>query len=96
MKPPLTAPADPKAFCPDCDWKGLDSQVLTAAHPFADGTIDGCPECREINTIRVACEEPDCWNEGDYAVRLGNRTTWRMACGCWEHARLWERGEATP
>lgn len=38
--------------------------ILVAPNPFiSDTDIDGCPSCKEINTIVRACDEPDCWEE---------------------------------
>ena len=47
-----------------CTWYGGDKDFLTATNPFdSSETITGCPKCKGIDTIRLACEEPDCWLE---------------------------------
>ena len=45
-----------KCFCNECGWKGAFSEALRAPNPFvSDETIDGCPNCKDINTLRSAC-----------------------------------------
>lgn len=45
-----------------CDWQGEEDLVLIAPHPFQpEETIQGCPACREIGTLQLVCDEPDCW-----------------------------------
>lgn len=57
-----------KRVCKECGWHGMAGDVLTAPNPFcfdesfaANEMIVGCPECRRVETIRVACDEPSCW-----------------------------------
>lgn len=51
-----------KRVCEQCGWNGFECNVPTAANPFKPHElINGCPKCRSINTIRVACDEPSCW-----------------------------------
>lgn len=61
-----------------CGWHG--EEVLTAPNPFdpAD-TINGCPSCRAVDTIELACDEPDCWEP----VSCGTPTDsgYRNTCG---------------
>lgn len=50
--------------CRDCDWLGLGSKLLQAPNPFATGEIMvGCPDCREPNSMTMACDEPECKSE---------------------------------
>jgi hypothetical protein len=74
-----------KRICKSCGWYGLDSEVLTAISPFdPDDVISGCPQCKEINTIMLACWAQDCWEE----VTMGAFTrdgTYQMLCS--KHGR---------
>ena len=56
---------DYKAVCKECGWRGKWSQLLEAPNPFdpENDRITGCPNCREIESARVVCDEPNCWNE---------------------------------
>ena len=53
-----------KVICEECNWHGLTIELLHAQNPF-DVTehILGCPNCKTINSLVVACDEPDCWSE---------------------------------
>ena len=43
-----------------CNWHG--TLALEAPNPFYPGaTIQGCPDCKSVETIAEACDEPDCW-----------------------------------
>ena len=51
-----------KLVCSDCNWQGEDHEALTAPNPFdPEFNIQGCPRCKEPNTLGVACDELDCW-----------------------------------
>lgn len=72
-----------KVVCDDCRWCGLMAEVLTTENPFDPGdALLGCPACKQVNTIRYACDEPDCWK----AVTCGTptNTAYRNTCG--QHA----------
>ena len=46
----------------ECTWRGLEKDALKAPNPFEPTEIIyGCPECKEINTLVRACDEPRCW-----------------------------------
>lgn len=63
-----------------CGWCGPDTEMLKAQNPFQDGdTLNGCPLCRDVNTLQVACDEPDCWE----ASSCGTPTDagYRRTCG---------------
>jgi hypothetical protein len=50
-----------KWLCEECGWQGLGRQLLQAPNPFAEGeTMVGCPDCREPNSMHMACDEPGC------------------------------------
>lgn len=54
-----------KIICDEirCDWRGYVGEELIAVNPFdLDEDIRGCPQCKSINTIVYACDEPGCWN----------------------------------
>jgi hypothetical protein len=56
-----------KWMCGECSWRGVEEELLRATNPFSDDetdTIIGCPGCREPNTMRMACDENGCWEEG--------------------------------
>jgi hypothetical protein len=52
-----------KNVCQECNWHGVDADLLRAQNPFANDSEEmiGCPQCREPNSMRPACDEPDCW-----------------------------------
>jgi hypothetical protein len=48
--------------CEQCHWKGPESQLLSAPHPFqAPDLMLGCPQCREADKLTRLCDEPGCW-----------------------------------
>jgi hypothetical protein len=72
-----------KLLCEDCAWHGLQSEMLTAPNPFdATDTIHGCPKCKSVQSLLVACDEPGCWRE----TSCGTPTPsgYRRTCG--QHA----------
>lgn len=76
------AAIDKKVRCGEnrCSWHGLESQVLRAPDPFTEGDeLYACPDCKEVNNIEYACDEPDCWNQ----VSCGTPTPtgYRTTCG---------------
>jgi len=65
-----------------CTWHGQDSEQLSAVNPFDAGDkIYACPECKEIGSVVVACDEPDCWR----AVSCGTPTLTGYRTTCGEH-----------
>ena len=69
-----------KVICEECNWRGQQDQLLTAINPFdSDDDINGCPQCKSINTALFACEETDCWEP----VTCGFPTAvgYRQTCG---------------
>ena len=55
--------SDPKEKrgCRVCGWRGYRKHVLSDKNPFDSGdTVYGCPECFEVNSIEVVCDEPIC------------------------------------
>ena len=53
-----------KLFCDECGWKGNTFDLLSAPHPFlVNVDINGCPDCKEVNSFTRACDEDLCWHE---------------------------------
>lgn len=70
-----------KIVC-ECGWCGSPDDVLIAKHPFMpDGTVYGCPKCKEIETFAAACDEPDCWKK----VTCGTSTPSGYRSTCSKH-----------
>lgn len=67
-----------KVTCTECDFQGTDEMLLVASNPFdKDQEISGCPKCKSIETILVACDEPGCWKVASCGTPTedGYRTT---------------------
>lgn len=77
-----------KVQCEVCAWIGTAAQILHAPSPFdADDILDGCPQCKSVNTLHALCDEPGCTEP----VSCGTPTKdgYRQTCG--EHAPEYER-----
>lgn len=48
--------------CKFCREIFLQSELLSAPHPFSTGSIPGCPRCKNTfgTEAEVACDEPGC------------------------------------
>jgi len=69
-----------KMACSECDWKGIEKEMLCAPNPFElDENIYGCPSCKEINTIFIACDEPDCWERATCGTPTNEE--YKITCG---------------
>ena len=83
-----------KARCKNwrCNWKGLEQEILLAPNPFdASDQLQGCPKCKDINTMLVCCYEAECWEfvDGGEPTPAG----YKQACG--DHlSRIVKGGEA--
>ena len=73
-------------LCQSCDWCGDDAELLRAASPFEPAdTICGCPKCKAVEDIVIACDEPGCdrestcgWpSDGGYRRTCGKHMQWR-------------------
>ena len=43
--------------CKECGWKGEDSEMLLAQHPFDESTtITGCPVCKAAEPFEQLCD----------------------------------------
>jgi hypothetical protein len=63
-----------------CDWHGTSDEVLRAKNPFdTEEEIWGCPKCKSIDSLYLACDEPGCWK----MVSCGTPTPsgYRSTCG---------------
>ena len=71
-----------KILCDECGWIGITTDMLTAKNPFnAKQTIDGCPNCREVNTLMLCCDEPNC----SWSVCVTSETATGTRRTCEEH-----------
>ena len=73
-----------KQACGDrrCGWTGTSDDVLKAANPFdPDDVIWGCPKCKEVNGLYLACDEPGCWE----LVSVGTPTPSGYRSTCHDH-----------
>ena len=64
-----------------CDWCGTSDEVLKAPNPFDPiNEIWGCPECKDVNSMYLVCDEPGCWEP----VSCGTPTPdgYRSTCHC--------------
>lgn len=53
-----------KRLCDECRLTFTAERVLRAKHPFIENdTVDGCPNCYAVGSIRRVCDEPGCWKE---------------------------------
>ncbi len=75
--------SDNKRICTECGWIGSVNDVLVASNPFAKRyEIVGCPECKDVESIVVACDVDGCKKQ----ATCGTPTSagYRHTCG--EHA----------
>ena len=73
-----------KAKCKECYWKGRDHEVLRAENPFELGDfVQGCPQCKSVNTIECVCDEPKCWLHVSCGTPIKDGS-YRSTCG--QHA----------
>lgn len=74
-----------KWICTECDWCGLDSALLKTVNSFnTNDNVVGCPHCKEVNTMLMACDEPDCWQQ----VSCGTSTPNGYRQTCFKHKPL--------
>ena len=69
-----------KHICTECNWHGDSHETLRAKNPWdTDDIILGCPRCKSVNSMSVACDEPVCWEP----VTCGTPTLngYRSTCG---------------
>lgn len=45
-----------------CGWRGAYDSSYSTADPSNPGRdVDTCPSCRSVDSLKVACDEPGCW-----------------------------------
>lgn len=72
-----------KAKCTKCYWKGKNQGILKAKNPFNPSElIQGCPQCRSVDTIIDVCDEPNCWLN----ISCGTPTKEGYRSTCGKHA----------
>lgn len=76
-----------KFQCTECRWAGHEDEVLSAPNPFAEDneTMLGCPDCREANTMRRACDEPGCFLQAGNGTPTGDGSYGGYKWSCFEH-----------
>lgn len=53
-----------KWLCEECGKIAMEDDVLKAPNPFdPQYELYGCPTCREVSTLVMACDEPGCRRE---------------------------------
>lgn len=68
--------------CNECDWRGMDGELLRADNPFFPmDEIIGCPKCYAINEDYAVCDEPGCWKQST----MGTPTPEGYRHTCWNH-----------
>lgn len=74
-----------KWMCQECDWRGLERDLLTAPNPFDDlDIVHGCPQCKSVDKFDEACDEPECWSNAGcgFPTATGYRRT------CYKHSDM--------
>ena len=67
-----------------CGWHGTVDDVLKSPSPFDDEELWACPNCKSVESLKLACDEPDCWK----AVECGAPTPEGYKSTCSEHAPI--------
>jgi hypothetical protein len=71
-----------KVFCEECDWQGMEHEVLIGKNPFdVSDTILGCPKCKTIDKLYPACFADNCW----FPVTCGVPTVGGYMKTCGKH-----------
>jgi len=69
-----------KVLCKECDWHGLETEMLRAPNPFdAEEILTGCPKCKSVGSLVLACDEPECWQESSCGTPTPSG--YRRTCG---------------
>ena len=77
-----------KVRCEECNWIGDEEEILTAKNPFEETeTITGCPKCKSVDSLRIACDEPGCveFSSCGTLTKEGYRNT------CYKHYQTLEK-----
>lgn len=71
-----------KRVCTECDRHCQKSDVLRGQNPFNPSiTVDGCPSCFAVDSMRFTCDEKDCW----FSVTAGTPMPEGYKSTCDEH-----------
>ena len=78
----MSVKVNTKMICDECNWRGTAGELLSATNPFdTSDTFCGCPQCKQINVISEACDEPNCWKYSS----CGTPTAEGYRRTCYEH-----------
>ena len=72
-------------LCGGCGHVCYDKLILTAPNPFDAGdTVNGCPECKAVDSFTRACGHDGCLSEASVGTpgAFGFRYVWT----CWKHS----------
>ncbi len=70
--------------CKDCNHITPSHAILRTTNPFdASDTISGCPNCRQVESFELICDEPGC----DSLARCGWPTKNGYRQTCFRHAK---------
>jgi len=72
-----------KVICDECGWHGQEEEMLIAKNPFDESeNVNGCPKCKSVDSMLVACDEPGCWKQTSCGTPTpdGYRTTCGQHC----------------
>jgi len=71
-----------KVKCDECDWQGMNEEILTAQNPFDvedNISIYGCPQCKSSIKLVSVCDEPYCWEYSSCGTPTADG--YRRTCG---------------
>lgn len=75
-------------MCNSCEWIGNDADLLCAPNPFGGSdTVVGCPQCKAVNDMTNACDEPGCAQEATCGFPTPDGG-YRRTCG--RHMQWWD------
>jgi len=67
-------------YCTECNWYGTIGEFLSAPNPFDENdSIIGCPNCKQVECIEAACDEPGCKKSASCGTPSGDG--YRVTCG---------------
>lgn len=70
-----------------CGWRGTEEEMLRAQHPFDEAdAVYGCPQCKGVGSLLIACDEPDCW----LPATCGAPTPTGYRQTCFRHMPTWQ------
>lgn len=82
---PMKFKKNKEYICSECGSITSEDRILTAPHPFRESfSVSGCPDCQEIETLGLCCEESKCKKKATCGTPTND--AYRNLCG--EHYRL--------